>query len=397
MIAMLLGKTGAPRAAVVLTGMLNAKDPALVAAALDAIALVGPAGADAMILEKLADPDPTLRLKAATALAESGGPHARDELLRRLGGSEELDRPGALIALGGILARAPSEPAVARLSSVLELAAGPERDAVVEVLGRTKLPSALRALLERTREGGPDDLRALASVLAVRAGEPEAVARCKTLLDDADESVRAQAAWAAGSVGDESFVPRLDALAKAPDVDAAINATAAIGRIGARLRSPQLASRVLCPLVGDARPYVRANALTGLGTAAARCGDGATERRALAEDPSESVRAAAVVVVARAPSDEDKRALERCASSDRSGSVAHRCRGLPAPPKTTHAVTIFVVNDAAAPPRPRAPYALKVADGFVRAGVTDRRGAVLDPVAPGGDVVLVRPSGAPLK
>jgi HEAT repeat protein len=404
-VATLLGKTGAPRAAVVLTGMLNAKDSALVAAALDAIATVGPAGADAMLLEKLADPDPVIRLKASAALSEAGGARARDELLDKLGGSEELDRPGALAALGGILSRAPTEAAVAKLASALELAAGPERDAVIEALGRTKLPSALRVLLERTRESGPDDTRALASALAARAGERDAAAACKSLLDDADDSVRAQAAWSAGTLGDESFLPRLEALAKAPDIDAAIDATAAIGRIAGRLRSPQVASRVLCPLVADARPYVRANALTGLAAARARCGDGSPERRALAEDASEPVRAAAATVLANARSEEDTRALDRCASSDRSGGVAHKCRATlapqpaeaRAPAKLAHAVTIYVVADATSSPRPRAPYALQLADGYVRAGLADRRGALFEPVAPAGDVVLVRPSGVPAK
>jgi hypothetical protein len=173
----------------------------------------------------------------------------------------------------------------------------------------------------------------------------------------------------------------------------ATNAAAALGRIAGRVRAPATAARALCPLLGDARAQVRSNALTGLASAGARCEGGAAERRLLAEDRSEMVRAAAASLVGRAPTDEDKRALDRCASSDRAGSVAHRCRALPPPPKGTHAVTVYVVTEAAASPKPRAPYALQLADGFVRSGVTDRRGALFEPLAPTGEVTLVRAAG----
>jgi HEAT repeat protein len=390
-LAGLLGKTGAPRAALVLTGLLNAKENVLVIAALDAIGMVGPAGADAQLLEKIKDPDANVRLHAATALAQSGGAQARDELLAKLDGSDELDRPSALIALSGILSRVPTEPAVAKLGQALDIAAGPERDAVIEALGRAKLPTALRTLAEHVRAADPDDRRALAQALAARSGDPDALARCKAMLADPDTSVRAQAAWSAGTLGDAALAPALEPLAKSDDPDVAIDATAALGRIAARAKSPQIAARALCPLLDDSRPYVRANALTGLGAAGARCGDGSAERRLLAEDASEIVRASAAVAVGRAPADADRKALERCSSSDRSGAVAHLCRKLPEAPKGSDAVTVYVAADASALPRPRAPYALQLADGFIRAGLADRRGALVEPAAPAGDLVLVRP------
>jgi hypothetical protein len=43
-------------------------------------------------------------------------------------------------------------------------------------------------------------------------------------------------------------------------------------------------------------------------------------------------------------------------------------------------------------PRPDGSYAMVFADGTVRAGTTDRRGAVFEPLAPEGDVALRRPS-----
>src|SRR5439155_5388461 len=124
----------------------------------------------------------------------------------------------------------------------------------------------------------------------------------------------------------------------------AINAAAAIGRIAARARSPQAAARPLCPLLADAsRPYVRANALAGLALAAARCGDGSAERRALESDPSDAVRASAALVLARAPlGDVDRRAIERCATSDNVGAVATRCRTPPLVPARAHALDAYV-------------------------------------------------------
>ncbi len=88
-------------------------------------------------------------------------------------------------------------------------------------------------------------------------------------------------------------------------------------------------------------------------------------------------------------SDEDRRALERCARGDPSGRVAAQCRtpAVPAPARTRPTL-VYVVAEGAAAPRPGAPFALVFADGTVRLGETDRRGAVFDPVAPEGEVRL---------
>jgi hypothetical protein len=50
---------------------------------------------------------------------------------------------------------------------------------------------------------------------------------------------------------------------------------------------------------------------------------------------------------------------------------------------------VFVVPDGGEMPRPGAPYALLLPDGLLRAGTTDRRGAVFDPRTPEGFVTLV--------
>src|SRR5262249_18509388 len=153
---------------------------------------------------------------------------------------------------------------------------------------------------------------------------------------DREGSVRAQAAWSLGATGDPSAIAALVPLFR-DEPEVAIDAAAAIGRIAARARSPQAATQALCPLLGDPRPHVRATALAGVALAAARCGDGGAERRALADDPSDPVRAAAALALARAPLGEvDRRAIERCATSDHVGAIAARCRTPPLLPTRAH-------------------------------------------------------------
>lgn len=421
-LAGLLGRTGAPRAAPVLVGLVSAKDPALRLAAIDALGTLGAPGADDELTEKLSDPDAAVRLHAAVALGEAGGARARDALLAKMDGGDELDRAAVLSALGGVLSRVPNDAAVAHVAKSLDLVAGPERDALLEAGGRARTAAGLSVLETGARSSDPDDRRTAATLLPVhgRAGEPLA----RSLLRDPDAGVRAQAAWALGTIGDAADVPDLERVAGAGDIDAGVDATAALARIAVRARSVDLATRALCPRLGDRRAYVRANALVGLAALGASCADGARELALLGDDPSELVRGAAALVVARRASGSGpgassaRAALDRCAQLDRSGAVALRCRqgaNVPSPaaaatpthapaaaaapaapsaaaPRTTHAVEIYVVPESSSTPRPRAAYAVELADGFLRGGTADRRGACFEPFAPDGDVSLRRPS-----
>jgi HEAT repeat protein len=426
-IARLLGRTGAPRAAPLLLELVRAHDPALRLAAIDALGTLGPAlasvqaprqpGPDAAVddalLEALGATDATMRLHAAVALAEAGSARAREALLAQLDGGDEVDRAAVLTALGGILARSPSEGAVAKLGEALQLAAGPERDAIIEALGRAPLPSAVTALGALARSAEAADRRTAVEMLAAHASNAQtkegALAVARTLLADADPGARAQAAWSLGALGDATDIPRLETIARedarpagsalhlapAAGIDAECNAAAAIGRIAARVHAADAASHALCPLVGspaNARAYVRANALAGLALAAARCADGAAARGLLADDPSEDTRAAAALFLSRAPSADDARALDRCARGDPSGLVATRCRTRTVLPSRAHPALVYVVAEGATTPRPGSAYAMLMADGTLHVGITDRRGAVFDPVAPEGDVTLRKPS-----
>ena len=414
--AALLGRTGAPRAAPLLADLMRTHDPILRIAAIDAMGTLGAAlapsvrtdqngAADDALLDAIVSPDAVVRLHAATAQAEAGGSRARDALMARLDGGDEVDRAAILTALGGVLARAPSEAAIAKLADAFELAAGPERDAILEAIARAPLPAAMRVLDRAARSSEPADRLMAATMLAAHPADSIAVTALRALLADPDGPVRAQAAWSLGTTGDATDIGRLSnlqglrpagpAAARVPlseSLDMECNAAAAIGRISARVRDPGAAARALCPLLANPRPYIRADALAGLALAGARCGNGAAERAVLAEDPSEDARAAAALALWHSEAAADTQALQRCARGDPSGPVAARCRIRAATPSHVQAVLVYVIAEGASSPRPEAPYALLMADGTLRTGTTDRRGAAFDPAAPDGEIVLRKPS-----
>jgi hypothetical protein len=89
------------------------------------------------------------------------------------------------------------------------------------------------------------------------------------------------------------------------------------------------------------------------------------------------------------PSRDDARALDHCAHGDVSGIVATRCASASPSPTRTRAVLAFILPDGAETPRPGASYAMLLADGLIRAGTADRRGAVEEPAAPDGSIRLL--------
>jgi HEAT repeat protein len=395
-VATLLGRTGAPRAATELIGLVNAKDETLRLAAIDALGALGGAAsvqdqADDALVPLLADTEPRVRLHAAVAIAASGGVKARKLLLAKLGGGEELDRYALFTALGGVLDRHPDAAAAARAFGELGVAAGPERDSGIEAAGRARLPNVLKLLGETAKTSDLDDRRAVAAVLGAHAGNAQAIALARALANDGDASVRAEATFALGSIADASTIPFLDGLIKSGDADVATNAAAAIARIGKRTNA---ATDVLCNHLVDGRATVRANSLIGLRK---RCGNAAAERKILADDASELARASAARVIAAWPTPDDRAVLDRCAAADRSAEVARFCRPravVPEKARPPHAVTIFVVGEAErgheSGIRARAPFLLEYEDGVLRAGTADRRGATFDPVAPDGELTLRR-------
>ncbi|MGA2447105.1 MAG: HEAT repeat domain-containing protein [Polyangiaceae bacterium] len=394
-LASLLGRTGAARAAPVLASLVRAHNSELQLAAVDALAMIGPAGADAALLQAMDSPDPILRLHAATALGHSGSARTKDALIDRLDRGDEVDRASVLIALGGVLARAPDEHAIARLASWLPLAVGAERDAMIEAIGRAPLASVVRVLAFLTESPNSADRQTATALLAAHRDSDEARVLARARLLDSDPRVRAQAAWTMGTLGGVGDTARLAEIARSESTEIASNAVASLARILATIppRAPQddRAEPLLCSFVGDARPEVRTNALAGLALTARRCDGGAAERAALTSDPDESVRSAAARAVARFATGADVSALAQCADGDPSRTVASFCRAPKRRAAATHDVLVYVLPNGATAPRPEAAYCMVMADGTLRLGTADRRGAVFDAVAPRGDVALCRP------
>ena len=394
-LALLLGRTGASRAAPLLAHLVQARNLELQLASIDALGMLGPSGADDVLLQVMDSLEPAVRLHAAAALGQSGASRAREELVDRLDSGDEVDRASYLVALGGILSRLPDEGVIARLAARLPLMAGAERDSMIEAIGRAPTQSAIRFLAALTTSPDSADRRSATAMLAAHRGSEDAHALARARLADEDPSVSAEGAWAMGTLGTVSDIPRLSELTHGRATDVAANAVASIGRILAEMNSRTgvntNSERVLCERVSDARAEVRANALAGLARARVRCDSGAAERSALAGDPDENVRAAAARAVSRFATPADAAALRQCAESDPSWTIGRYCLTPTYAPSRTRHVLVYIVPDGARAPRPQAPYCMALADATLRLGSADRRGALFDPDAPQGDVALCRP------
>ena len=411
----LLGRTGAPRAASVLGSLLSSKDAALRIGALDAIGAIGqraasekPTGStktvEEIVSEALDDKARDVRFHAALTLGNVGGPRTRDSLLGRLEGARETDRFAAFHALAGIMERAADEASVVRLGALLDLSAGPERDAILEVLSRAPLSQAVERLVSRTKPPTPaEDRRTAVAALAKRsASSPLAFDALVRALGDPDAAVRAQAAWALGASDNPAAVDALRRAVGSPEPDLAQNVVASLGRLAVKAFAgrPDRVAALFCPLLDDTRSPMRENALAGLVENAAVCPDLGRVRAILKEDASDDARALAAEILARSAAPDDRQLLERCATHDPSGSVATRCReaqGGPTKPSPERArerpVTVYVAVDGSTAARPEAPYALRYDAGYVRACVADRRGAIVEPAARGKSLELRRPGG----
>jgi len=386
----LLGRTGAPRAAATLLPLAeSATDPLLREAAIDALGSIGPAGQDRVLLEALGDEHAGVRRTAALALRRVASAEVGVELVTRLERAAEQDRRALALALGGALSRVNDDKLITRVAALLGKSRDGERDELIEALSRSQRPAVTTTLSALTGRGSSSADRA--KVAEALAANPGARALLRQLVNDVDGAVRANAVWGLGVVGEGKDAELLRRALSDRDVAVAGNAGAALGRLAARTRTAP--GNELCRALGDARGYVRAGAFTGLRLAGQRC-DAPLERRMLAQDPAEAVRSAAARLIAGSKPDAlDQRALARCVSEDPSSDVAKVCESPElAAIEAREPVTAFVVPAGETAPVPRAPFALVLADGSVRLGLTDRRGAVFEPAAPRGELGLAVPA-----
>ncbi|MBW2458193.1 MAG: HEAT repeat domain-containing protein [Deltaproteobacteria bacterium] len=393
----LLGRTGSPRALPILLSLAEAKPTALRVTVVEALGELGVASpkVDDALLEALADPSQRLRVAAATAIGKVGKDGAARKLLHRLGVSAEQDRGALGIGLSGALGRSKEPALVPQVKAAIAAAPAPARDALIEGLGRMPIPEAGALLGELRRGADVDDRRKIAEALG---GHADGVATLRAMLADPDPTVRANATWSLGKVGGLEAVqwltPRLGDL----DVAVAGNAATAIARVATRAGQGPAVHKPLCTAaLTDYRSYVRASALTGLRTTSGTC-EPAAMRHLLSRDRSWRVRAAAARLlrqwVAKGGADQQlhERALWRCAVEDRDATVAALCSAELAPTKGSHDVLVYVVPNGKTVPTARAPYALVLADGTMRLGVADRRGALFEAAAPDGTIELAVPA-----
>lgn len=394
-LADLLGRTGAPRAAELLAELTKSKDRPLALAAITALGHVGQARQDALLIDLLGDADPNTRLAAAVSLSQSAAPSTAPLLLDRIERASEQDRASIGIALSGALAVCTDDAVALRATSLLAVVGESLRDALIEGLGR--MPAAASgARLASIADGSvsADDRRKVAEALAMHPGQLGAL---RKLAGDTDPSVQANAVWSLGRVGAAQDVALVVSLTKHRDVAVAGNAVAALGRMARGGKTSELGP--VCGALDDPRSYVRANALASLTLLGKRCGDGTRERALLLTDGSAVVRSKAAGTLWAVPVGDgaaDQRTLRRCAMDDRNGMVAAACHGSQARgvdrADQVEPVVVYVVPDGSTSPVARQPFALVLADGLMRLGLADRRGAVFEAAAPKGEIALAVPA-----
>lgn len=383
----LLGMTRSAAAEPPLTlELASAPQPALRAAAARALGSI-PRGAlgERALVGALADRSPDVRRGAALALGERGTATALPLLEAAWKSAKTdggLDTPLALYAYGRTLGRAPSGHAFSWFEARRDEAMPEERDLVIALLARARLgqraASAPRdALGTRWNDASADDRRA---VLRGLSGLAAAAPIALEALADADLSVRAEAAALlaslAGALG-ENELRRLVLAARGQD-ELAVDASAALARRAS-------AARELCPLLKHGRAEVRSNALLGLARLRTSCADGSAVRELLARDASALVRRSAARVLASSTRATDLDALARCSDEDRDARVADACAARTVIPARRESDAILV-QFARTGERPKAlaPFVLEYPDEILRAGLTDRQGALFDPAAPRG-------------
>ncbi len=381
----LLGRTGSPRAESVLTPLARESDDlGLRVAAIESLGMLGKVNADQVLIDALGDEHGSVRLAAAVALSRVATGKSTAKLLDHFEKGAEQDRSALALALGGALEHTKDPELLKRAFAALARTRGAERDALLEALARNAEPSTAARLSKMTTGAAGVDRAKLAEVLGRHTAARSVLLK---LSRDPDAAVRANAVWSLGGVAEAGDAPTLWKVLGDSDPAVSANAVAAYARLAARTKSD--AKPQLCDALKSPRAYVRANALGGLRLLDARC-TGAPERALLLDDASDVVRAKAASLLQDVKtSAEDRRALATCEANDPSSQVAVACESSPEPiPTTFEPVTVFVVPLGETKPAARAPFTLIRADGLMRMGLSDRRGAVYEFAAPRGYVAL---------
>jgi HEAT repeat protein len=302
-----------------------------------------------------------------------------------------------LPALEGITSRIPLDEATNALAKNLDLRSPAQWDGIFQALARSVSPVALPWLQQFAASPHGAMRRAAAAGLGAQKAGPVTQRLLEGLARDKDLPVRSEALWSLGLAGGESSVKILVENAQSPATEMAINATGALGRLAVRLQAQDVAQRELCPLIKAPHSYVRVNALVGLSLSRVRCGRGDVERDLVAHDPSPAVRRQAALLLQNTGlGADDSKTLDRCSRTESRPEVAEVCQGGPPlgtdeAPSQRKSATVFVYGPKGPLPEVHAPYTLRLGNGLLRVGHTDRRGAVFEAETPPGPLTLESP------
>lgn len=415
----LLGRTGSPRAAAALIPIASSNDEYLRSIALEALGQLGPAGADSVLLAALDSALFPTRWTAAIALRRVGTRACIDALLQGLERAPAGRDETLAVALAGPLADGASDAQLARVARLFELGSGAVKDALLEALAGVPGGRSAQLLDELSQRAGKASRAKLAEVLGEHPEARQSLLRFST---DPDPAVRANAVWALGNAALEQDVQQLMQRRGDDDIAVASNAVAATARTLARLG---IDAAPLCAALEDRRSYVLVNALAGLRSSATICKRAELPAWLLQHHPSDEVRIAAAALLRERPDlvPDAAKVLARCVRKDVSGRVASACHESRAghgethrvaPPNATDSdgnaesnasvgpkpragasavtVSVLVVPTGSSDPTPRAPFALVRADGLIRSGTSDRRGSILEAMAPRGPLRLAVPA-----
>jgi HEAT repeat protein len=386
-----LGRSASPRARPYLVDfLLGTRNTTLRIAALEAAGDVGGSELLAVVLPLLDDTNARVRSNAALSLRHMAQPESFSPLWDRLTSAATQDREAVAIALGGALKTVHSEQQQRAILQLILSSRGGVRDALIEsvsLLPDGRAVAIFGALLQQSPNGAFK-----AKIAEALSGQSQAKAVLESLYSSPDARARANAVWSLGDAGSSAEVKLLQAAIGDADQAVAANAVAALAR---KLPAGPALRDLLCGALTDVRPYVRVNGLVGLRRARIRCADG-REAGLLMRDVVPLVRKAAAGVlrdVAGPNPAGDARALARCQRRESDPDVEQACtkarpKSEPQVTEQTVSATVFVVPVGLTGPVANAPFALVRADGFVRCGWTDSRGAVFEPHTPVGRISL---------
>jgi HEAT repeat protein len=302
----LLGKLKATDAVEPLLQRLRDPDPSVRRFAVVALTEIGDPRAEEYLVGLLNDPDPAIRTYASVGLMNFGGRISVKLLLASLNNPDTqwlavriLDKIGRkdvdelIGALKDEKTRWYAEQALTRLDgNVLpqleERLKGSDavlRGNVAQVMGAVKDRRAVAPLLDAIQA---EDDSGLASASAlIRIGDPAAVEPLVQLLENRSEQVRIYAAYALGGLKDRRAVPALVRSLADPSSSVRGIAAHALGQIGAH---DAVSPLVAC--LDDASPHVRSTAAYALAQLGDRQAAKKLEDR-LQGDPDFTVRQAA--------------------------------------------------------------------------------------------------------